>query len=155
MLASQTLTATLTPVVAPKKSRVLFIEALSVPLDYATVDHYESQNTQSPVSRLDATAKMLVTRVVEQYEPSELALGLLSAPTRPDALTADDDSVLCAQRVVAPLAPFTQDAREVILEALSSVEGKELFAKLLAPVPSTTSPSAPPHSASAPGTSTA
>ena len=130
MLAIQALTATLTPVAAPKKSRVLFIEALSAALDCATVDHCEFQNSQTPEPRLDATAKMLATRVLEQCEPTELALDLLSAPSRPGAFTAGDDSVLCAQRLMAPPAPFTQDAREVILEVLSSVERMELFAKL-------------------------
>ena len=61
--------------------------------------------------------------------------------------------MLSSEALSAPAAaPFTQDAREVILEALSSTEGKELFAKLLAPIPSATSPSAPPPSASAPST---
>ena len=114
---------------APKKSRVLSIEALSAALDdCATVDHCEFENSQTPEPRLDATATMLETRVLEQCEPIELALGLLSAPSTPEESAAGDDSALRAQRVNALPAPFTKDAREVIFEALSSVEGKELFA---------------------------
>ena len=122
MLSIEALTAALTPptsVAAPKKSRVLSIEALSAALDCATVDHCDSENSQTPESRLDATATMLETRVLEQCEPIELALGLLSAPSRPEESATRDDNALHAQRV--------------IFEALSSVEGRELFAKLLAP----------------------
>ena len=58
--------------------------ALSAALDCATVDHCDSENSQTPELRLDATATMPETRVLEQCEPIELALGLLSAPSRPE-----------------------------------------------------------------------
>ena len=148
-----------------KKSRVLFIEALAGPTTRGpagsaaspawpppTEDHCESQNSQTPETRLDTTAKMLETRVLQQCEPIEVALGSFGAPSRPDVSEAGDGSAPRAQRVNAPLAPFTQDAREVIFEALSSAEGKVLFAKLLAPTPTAASPPAPPPSASAPDT---
>ena len=44
--------------------------------------------TASPSPSLDATAAMMVTRILEQCEPTELAPGLLSAPSRPETATA-------------------------------------------------------------------
>ena len=72
---------------------MLSFEALSATLDYTKVDHCGPENSQSPELLLDDTATMLATRVLVQCEPIELALGLLSAPSRKDDSAMGGDTM--------------------------------------------------------------